>query len=59
MTAISAGTYHNLALKKDGRAIAWGCGEDYGQCNVPASARGSITAVAADDILSLALKPSP
>jgi alpha-tubulin suppressor-like RCC1 family protein len=48
---------YNLALKKDGSVIAWGCGRyDYGQCDVPASARKGVTAIAAGVYHSLALK---
>ena len=40
VTAISAGFFHNLALKTGGRVIAWGChGKgNYGQCRVPVTA---------------------
>ena len=41
-----------------GAVIAWGCGggADFGQCTVPASATSGVTAVAAGDYNSLALK---
>jgi alpha-tubulin suppressor-like RCC1 family protein len=37
VTAIAAGTVHNLALKSDGTVVAWGCdgGPEFYGCNVP------------------------
>jgi hypothetical protein len=56
VTAISAGHWHNLALKNDGTVVAWGCGSyDYGQCAVPAGL-SDVTAVAGGYDHSLALK---
>ena len=59
MTAISAGSAHSLALKRDGTVVAWGCGgdggSDDGQCNLPAGLSG-VTAIAAGNAQSLALK---
>ena len=56
VTAISAGGYHNLALKNDGTVVAWGCGNyNNGQCTVPAGLSG-VAAVAAGQWHSLALK---
>jgi len=50
---ISAGYYHNLALKFDGSLAAWGYNAQ-GQCNVPAG--NDYTAIAAGSFHSLALK---
>jgi len=53
VTAIAAGTFHSLALKKDGSVVAWGCVGPpdaiihFGQCRVPASARSGVIAIAA------------
>jgi len=53
----------SLALTKDGSVVAWGCGSpsfvDSGQCRVPASAKHGVTAIAAGNAHSLALKPGP
>jgi hypothetical protein len=56
--AIAAGTAHSLALKQDGSVIAWGCGSPYdlGQCTVPAAAESGVTAIAAGNYSSFALK---
>src|SRR5438128_112711 len=42
-----------------GSVIAWGCGGglDSGQCSVPAAAMGGVTAIAAGETHSLALRP--
>jgi len=37
VTAIAAGIWQSLALKNGG-VIAWGCGINFGQCNVPSEA---------------------
>jgi uncharacterized repeat protein (TIGR01451 family) len=57
VTAIAAGGAHSLALKGDGTAVAWGCGDgtDAGQCSVPSGLSG-VTAIAAGGRHSLALK---
>jgi len=52
--AISAGTYHSLALKIDGSVIAWGT-NNYGQCNVPSNLTNAI-AISAGVYHSVALK---
>lgn len=52
---ISAGDYHSLVLKNNGRVVAWGYDFD-GQCTVPAEAWHNIIAVAAGGYHSLALK---
>jgi hypothetical protein len=58
VSAIAAGNFHSLALKDDGRVIAWGCAPwaDAGQCAVPAAASSGVTAIAAGAEQSLALK---
>jgi hypothetical protein len=59
VTAIAAGAYYSLALKKDGAVLAWGCGccnTDHGQCTVPAAAANGVTAIAAGYWHGLALK---
>jgi alpha-tubulin suppressor-like RCC1 family protein len=57
VTAVAAGYFHSLALKRDGTVVAWGCGgsTDSGQCGVPSGLSG-VTAVAAGNVNSLALK---
>ena len=54
VTVISAGGYHNLALKNDGTVVAWGYNFS-GQTTVPAGLTG-VTAIAAGVFHSLALK---
>jgi alpha-tubulin suppressor-like RCC1 family protein len=59
VTALSAGPWHSLALKEQGRVLAWGCGLgsfDAGQCSVPAAATSGVTAIAAGTYHNLALK---
>jgi hypothetical protein len=53
--AIAAGLWQSLALKADGSVVAWGCGINFGQCDVPASASSGVRAIAAA-WQSLALK---
>ena len=55
VVAIAAEGYHNLALRRDGTAVAWG-DNTYGQGNVPHSLDGVIT-VAEGVYHSLALEP--
>jgi alpha-tubulin suppressor-like RCC1 family protein len=55
VTAIDAGTYHSLALKNNGTVVAFGCGYDVGQCNVP-SGLSRATAIAAGTFHSLAAR---
>jgi len=52
--AISAGTYHSLALLANGTVIAWGTNQ-YGQISVPHDL-SNVTAIAAGGTHSLALK---
>jgi hypothetical protein len=51
---IAAGSWHNLALKSDGKVVAWGDNNN-GQCDVPANLSGVIE-LAAGGYHSLALK---
>jgi len=53
--AIAAGADHGLAVKVDGTVVAWGCGFNFGQCNVPGGLSG-VTGVAGSLIHSLAVK---
>jgi len=56
VTAVAAGQYHSLALRRDGTVVAWGCGANTpGQCSVPSGLSG-VTAIAAGTDQSLALK---
>jgi alpha-tubulin suppressor-like RCC1 family protein len=52
---LSAGSAQAIA---PGTVIAWGCGDgaDFGQCTVPSEATSGVTAIAAGDYHSLALK---
>lgn len=52
--AVSAGTYHALALRNDDTVAAWGR-NDYGQTNVPAGL-SNVVAVAASANHSMALR---
>ncbi len=51
--AISAGAYHNLALKSDGSIVGWG-DDNYGQATPPTG--GGYVAIAAGGVHSFALK---
>jgi hypothetical protein len=55
-TAIAAGEFHSLALRKDGSVVAWGCLNvaDFGECSVPSGLSGVIE-IAAGSYHSLAL----
>jgi hypothetical protein len=55
VTAISAGFYHNLALKSDGTVVGWG-DNCCGQLDIPAQAQSGVTAISAGFDYSLALK---
>ena len=56
VTAVAAGQYHSLALRRDGTVVAWGCGANApGQCSVPTGLSG-VTAIAAGTDQSLALR---
>src|SRR5437867_3109801 len=37
VSAVAAGEWHSLALKRDGTVVAWGCagGANFGQCTIP------------------------
>jgi hypothetical protein len=52
--AVAAGSWHNLALKADGKVVAWGDNNN-GQCNVPVNLNG-VVAIAAGGYHSLVLK---
>ena len=54
-TAISAGYYHSLALKSNGRVVAWGSNANY-RSTVPFAALTGVTAIAAGGYQSMALK---
>ena len=54
VTAISAGGFHTVALKRDGTVVVWGRNSS-GQTNIRAGLSG-VTAIAAGYIHSLALK---
>ncbi len=54
VTAISAGGFHNLALRSDGTVAAWGA-NGYGQSDVPADL-DHVIAIAAGYVHSLALR---
>ena len=56
VTAVAGGWFHSLALKGDGRVLAWGCRGrgQVGPCNTPAGLTG-VTAIAAGTEQSLAL----
>ena len=50
VTAIAAGKFHSLALRKDGSVVAWGCGDrgaffDGGQCVVSSAGARGVTAI--------------
>lgn len=53
VSAISAGFYHNVALKNNGEVLAWG-NNSYGQCDVPDGAKRLITHIGAGSYHSVA-----
>jgi hypothetical protein len=53
--AIAAGAWHSLALRSDGKVVAWG-NNDEGQCDVPPNL-GNVVQIAAGGYHNLALKP--
>ena len=54
LTAVAAGRFHSLGLKRDGTVVAWGANES-GQAAVP-EGLGDVVAIAAGGNHSLALK---
>ncbi|MSR66827.1 MAG: hypothetical protein EXS24_05585, partial [Pedosphaera sp.] len=54
VVAISAGRWHNLALKKDGTVVGWGCALD--DCSVVPAGVIDVVAIAAGGEHSVALK---
>jgi len=54
VTAITSGSYHNLALK-DGAVLAWGMNYA-GQCNIPIAATSGVSAIACGYDHTIALK---
>ena len=58
VVAVAAGQYHNVALKNDGRVVAWGQ-NDFGQTNVPTIAQSGVLAIAAGYGHTVALIGSP
>jgi hypothetical protein len=70
MTAIAAGFYHTVALKNDGGVVSWGYyydsynfegdgythNYDFRQTSVPVAAQSGVTAIAAGDGHTVALK---
>jgi hypothetical protein len=55
IVAISAGGFHNLALREDNAVVAWGDNQ-YGESSVPEAARTNVAAIAAGGFHSLALR---
>ncbi len=55
--AIAAGAWHNLALRTDGKVVAWG-NDSSGQCDVPATLQNAqdAVAIAAGGYHSLAIR---
>ncbi len=54
---VAAGSYHIVALRADGRVVAWGAGShDVGQADVPYRALSNVVAIAAGDQFSIALR---
>lgn len=57
LVEVASGTYHILALRADGRVVAWGAGShDVGQADVPYRALSNVVAIAAGDQFSIALR---
>ena len=57
LVEVAAGTYHIVALRADGRVVAWGAGShDVGQADVPYRALSNVVAIAAGAQFSIALR---
>jgi len=52
---VASGSYHSVALKRDGTVVAWG-GNWLGQTTVPAAAQSGVVAIAAGSYHTVALK---
>ena len=56
LTEISAGDYHILALRSDGRPVSWGANNhDEGQADIPFAAQKNVIAIATGENQSMAL----
>lgn len=57
LVEVAAGSYHIVALRADGRVVAWGAAtHDVGQADVPYRALSNVVAIAAGAQFSIALR---